>query len=261
MKLHCWLTVLLLCVIQALFAQSTPILAKFDFSKPGYAILVMPLDGGINARYDSTADVAYFDQPKELEAMKKGLVVHGEAIVDPVGCHDSHAIVVAKGGREQAKWTVSPNCHSIEANEEEAYPFSGYIPLDGFKVATRKTHHFSDVDTARKSLAEFEQSPDLLYIPKLKWREFNGEFMVMIYHCTISNDAQRQAMEAYISKNYPDEKVEIHSWLGTGNSEDGFTFCADIRCKPSFWEKFRMDKVNCLLFKPYPLKMESFWKH
>jgi hypothetical protein len=243
------------------FAQSTPILADFDFSMPGYAILVLPLDGGIGALRDSTADVAYFDQAPQLESMKKGLVGNGKATVYPFSCYDSHAIVVTKGGREQVQWTVSENCHSIET-EDESWAFSGYIPLDGYKVATLKTHHFDHLVAARKTLAEFEQDPNLLYIPEPKWRHFDGQFMIMHEHVKVSHDVHRKEIEAFIAKNFPNEMVEIYAWLGSGNSQDGYNFCAEIRCNRTFYEKFRMDGLTYLPFvKPSSFTLESFWKN
>lgn len=243
------------------FAQSTPVLADFDFSKSGYAILVMPLEGGIGARSDTMMSVSYFEQPALLEGIQQKLVVEGPATVYPFACFDDYSILVTRQGKLEKAFVVSTNCHSISTDEDE-FKFSGYFPFEGYKIAGRVTQQFEDIAKARATLAHIEKQPNLLYIPEPKWRHFDGKFMIMYDHVKVSHEVQRKEIEDYISKNYPGEKVEIYSWLGSGNSQDGYNFCAELSCKESFYEKFRMDGLTYLPFvKPSSFTLESFWRN
>ena len=251
---------IVLCLMMTnLFGQTTSLLDKFDFSSPGYSIIIRPLDGGISARSDTMMHVSYYDQMEHLEALKEALELDQPATVYPFACFDEYDLLVVKEAKLLERWTVSWNCHSIGCGEREV-AFEGYLPFKGYKVAGRVTASFDDIVKARAHLKHIEQQSGLLYISEPRWRDYEGEFMIMREHVRISKEAQRAEFESMIAKTFPGEVFKIVSHLGSGDSETGYTFWADVFCNQSLYDKFKLDNVKSFMFEPFPLKLESFWR-
>lgn len=257
MKLFC--ISILLCIFQfsGLSAQGTALLGDFDFAEPGYSILLLPIYRV--GRWSDTIQVKYYDQPQALETFKRELTGFEPARIYRFACFDDYAMVVARGGKQEARLTVSQNCHSIASPQGE-FTFWGYNLVEGQKIAKSRTYQFQDIAEARAALANLQHQPGLLYIPDPQWLEFEGVFTFTMDKVLISNEEQRKELEAELSKVAAGEKFEIESHLGSGNSNDGFDFTAEVRCSRALFDRIKVGKLKHLTFRPFPLTLVSIWK-
>jgi hypothetical protein len=258
MKLFCISILLGILQFSGLQAQGTALLRDFDFAQPGYSILLLPIDR--LGRWSDTMQVKYYDHSQALETFKRELTGFEPARIYRFACFDDYAMVVAKGGKQEARLTVSQNCHSISSPQGE-FTFWGYNFVEGQKISKCRTHQFQDVAEARATLANLQGQPGLLYIPDPQWREYEGVFTFVMNKVLISNEEQRKRLEAELSKVASGEKFEMESHLGSGNSTDGFDFTAEVRCSRVLFDRIKLGISKHLTFRPFPLTLVSIWKN
>jgi hypothetical protein len=132
MKLFCISILLGILQFSGLQAQGTALLRDFDFAQPGYSIILLPIDR--LGRWSDTMQVKYYDHSQALETFKRELTGFEPARVYRFACFDDYAMVVARGGKQEARLTVSQNCHSISSPQGE-FTFWGYNFVEGQKIA------------------------------------------------------------------------------------------------------------------------------
>jgi hypothetical protein len=245
-------------LLASYLAGQTPLLGEYNFSQMGYTILVIP-SSGFGITDPSKEDViAYFDERLGLETLQTQLVGHRDAVIYPFMCMESHFIQVCKAGRSLETLAVSRNCHSISASEGE-FAHEGYIPFQGYKIARRQVDTFPNPEAARLGRASLLQLPGLIVVPDPQWLVYDGEFGFYRENVQATADEVLADVEEKLHKRFPDEPFALEVHQNSSNAQ-GSTYRVLVRCRQALFDGFNLYKVDWGGWKPYLLRLESYWR-
>lgn len=203
----------------------------------------------------------YVDDPDALEEVRKKWVTHGYAeSKELVGCGHDFEVTLYKDGKAIDKFSVLlPNkCTGLEdgsfiVKEGVFYRFNREL-IKGFFAKYKKPRteekEFSSVDEGRKFLKKLGNDESIIFIPKPKWKNYEGRFKLSMF-CDIwkngnlvFSSARACMAEARkkIQKAYPSEKIELS--VGGYSTEVRNVLYIDVISSKSFYNTFDVYYVD-----------------
>lgn len=240
----------------------TALLGGFDFTEPGYVILIVPV-----GRCDSGSTgtmISYFDDAAALMRLQAQMVYLPQTGSDfAKDCPADSYLYVIKNGqklREMRLSILQKQCNWLSFGDIY-YQFEGYIPFEDYKLASCRLDDFRDVAEGRKALKEMRAQNQALWIGDPAWERYEGEFDFRVHVETRKSTLQmKEEYTAVLLRHFPAEKFEIAEVRSAIDASGSGTYTFKVQCRKAMYDRFTIYEMSESGWRPYSAEIQSYWR-